>query len=231
MAGAAAGCARAGAQTWTHRASLGRLYCLAADPLALAHPFDPGDPAPGDVERGGHHQAAPALGHPPAAGGGPDLDADSRQPRRLCRQDGVARSRTQRVHLGSWHPGRRTLLRTPCLAVGHGHQYHLGRRFSGSLDHRFLCGVPRYAWGAASAMLGDLHALKEAHPQQAEVQTWAAALRAVYDQAVAARDLSDVARHAQRTAGEAVVQTTTRAIHATPWPSGSCVIRGNCSSS
>jgi hypothetical protein len=64
----------------------------------------------------------------------------------------------------------------------------LGGRFHGHLVSDFYCGYNAYAgkhqrcW---THLLRDLHALKEAHQQDAEVLAWAQAVRALYDDAMA----------------------------------------------
>src|SRR5215207_8673078 len=64
----------------------------------------------------------------------------------------------------------------------------LGGRFHGHLVSDFYCGYNEYAgkhqrcW---THLLRDLHALKEAHQQDAEVLAWAQAVRALYDDALA----------------------------------------------
>lgn len=62
----------------------------------------------------------------------------------------------------------------------------LGGQFDGHLVSDFYCGYNGYAgkhqrcW---THLLRDLHAVKEAHPQAADVLRWAQAVRALYDEA------------------------------------------------
>ena len=62
----------------------------------------------------------------------------------------------------------------------------LGGKFNGHLVSDFYCGYNEYAgkhqrcW---THLLRDLHELKQAHEQQADVLSWAQSVRALYDQA------------------------------------------------
>lgn len=61
-------------------------------------------------------------------------------------------------------------------------------RFEGHLVSDFYCGYNDYAGKKQRCwvhLLRDLHSLKDNHPQQAEVQAWAQAVRACYDDAQA----------------------------------------------
>lgn len=62
----------------------------------------------------------------------------------------------------------------------------LGGKFAGHLVSDFYCGYNQYAgkhqrcW---THLLRDLHELKQAHEQEAEVQSWAQSVRGLYEQA------------------------------------------------
>jgi hypothetical protein len=87
----------------------------------------------------------------------------------------------------------------------------LDGRFHGHLVSDFYCGYNAYAgkhqrcW---THLLRDLHALKEAHQQDAEVLAWAHAVRALYDDAMAW--LASQAQPSQAARESAYVELTTR---------------------
>jgi hypothetical protein len=77
----------------------------------------------------------------------------------------------------------------------------LNGRFHGHLVSDFYCGYNAYAgkhqrcW---THLLRDLHALKQAHEQVAEVQAWAQSVRALYERALAWLDEHPQPSQAQR---------------------------------
>jgi hypothetical protein len=87
----------------------------------------------------------------------------------------------------------------------------LGGKFKGHLVSDFYCGYNEYAgkhqrcW---THLLRELHALKEAHQQDAEVLAWAQAVRALYDDAMAW--LSSPAQPSQAARESEYVELTTR---------------------